>query len=210
MTAGLVVVGLVIQEGPEEMSLAERDDVISTLATARANDAFCVRILPGRLPGADHLFDPHRFDFLPEHSSVDRTTVTMEVSRHLAVTWEGLDDLLGCPFGMSGDESAQMDVIVTNNKTPKFSLGAKRFASVNGCVVVATIKSTLDSNELRDALKNLESLPDKRPLGDRAMPQSSVQRAGLRRLADQDRLWLRRCCDGCNPRSNTQRLLRGE
>ncbi len=44
-TAGPVVVSLVLQEGPEEMTFAERDDVISALATDGSGDSFDLRIL---------------------------------------------------------------------------------------------------------------------------------------------------------------------
>ncbi len=57
VSAYLVVVGLVLQEGSEEVALAECDDVISAFATDGSDNSFDLEILPRRLPGADHLLD---------------------------------------------------------------------------------------------------------------------------------------------------------
>ncbi len=97
VTAGLVVVGLVLQESPEEMSLAERNDVISTLATDRSDDSLDLGILPRRFPGADHLLDADRCELLFEHPAVDRIPVAVEILRLSAVAGKGLDDLLCGP-----------------------------------------------------------------------------------------------------------------
>jgi len=78
----------------------------------------------------------------------------------------------GFLFDMKGNESKQIDLIVLNDASPQFNFHnpdgqGKSFACVDGCIAVASIKSTLNSAQLVDALKNIASLPDKVPLGSR-------------------------------------------
>lgn len=75
----------------------------------------------------------------------------------------------GFLFDMEGNESNQIDLIVLNDAAPQFNFHnpdgqGKSFACIDGCVAVASIKSTLDSDKLIEALKNIASLPDKVPL----------------------------------------------
>lgn len=72
----------------------------------------------------------------------------------------------GFLFDMEGNESKQIDLIVLNDVSPQFNFHnpagqGKAFACIDGCVAVASIKSTLSSNELIDALENIASLPNK-------------------------------------------------
>jgi hypothetical protein len=75
----------------------------------------------------------------------------------------------GFLFDFEGNESKQIDLIVLNDTSPQFNFHnpdgkGKSFACINGCVAVASIKSTLDSTQLINALENIASLPDKVPL----------------------------------------------
>ena len=76
----------------------------------------------------------------------------------------------GFLFGQDGSESGQLDVIVTGGTALRYDLhnqdgSGKTFACVDGSVAVVSLKSTLDSAQLRDALDNLASIPAKVPLG---------------------------------------------
>lgn len=72
----------------------------------------------------------------------------------------------GFLFDMEGNESKQIDLIILNDVSPQFNFHnpdglGKSFACIDGCVAVASIKSTLNSSELINALDNFASLPDK-------------------------------------------------
>jgi hypothetical protein len=80
----------------------------------------------------------------------------------------------GFLFNLEGKESNQIDVIVTNDVAPQFNFhnrdgSGKTFACIEGCVAVASIKSNLNSGELRDSLQNLASIPDKKSLDGRVV-----------------------------------------
>ncbi len=57
-----------------------------------------------------------------------------------------------------------MDILVTNDVSPRFDLGEKSFACVDGAIAVVSIRSDLDKRELFEALDNIASVPRKRPL----------------------------------------------
>jgi len=70
----------------------------------------------------------------------------------------------GFLFNQRGEDSGQIDVIVTIEDCPQFNLtnpddNGKSFSCVDGTLAVASIKSRLDSKELRNALENLASIP---------------------------------------------------
>jgi len=72
----------------------------------------------------------------------------------------------GFLFDMEGNESKQIDLIILNDVSPQFNFlnpngQGKSFACIDGCVAVASIKSTLDSAKLIEALDNIASLPNK-------------------------------------------------
>src|SRR3972149_2841477 len=78
----------------------------------------------------------------------------------------------GFLFGEDGSESAQLDVLVTTDTTPRFNFHnkdgqGKSFSPVEGTLAVASIKSTLNKNELENALAGIASIPPTIPLGDR-------------------------------------------
>lgn len=70
----------------------------------------------------------------------------------------------GFLFGNDGSESGQLDVIVTTDTTPRFDFHnqdgrGKSFSPVEGTLGVASIKSTLNKNELEDSLKGIAAIP---------------------------------------------------
>ena len=81
----------------------------------------------------------------------------------------------GFLFNLAGDESSQIDVIVTNDVCPQYNFHnldghGKTFACIDGTLAAISIKYNLDSKELVDSLENLASLPSKMELGQRVMP----------------------------------------
>ncbi len=76
----------------------------------------------------------------------------------------------GFLFGEDGNESKQLDVIISTDTSPRFDFNnsngkGKSFASVKGCLGVASIKSFLDKAQLIDSLDNLASVPQLKALG---------------------------------------------
>jgi len=70
----------------------------------------------------------------------------------------------GFLFNQQGEDSGQIDVIVTVEDCPQFNFtnpdgNGKSFSCVDGTLAVASVKSRLDSKELRSALDNLASIP---------------------------------------------------
>lgn len=75
----------------------------------------------------------------------------------------------GFLFDIDGNESKQLDVIITTDTTPRFDLhnhegGGKSFSPVEGCIGVVSSKSTLDKKELHDALSGIASIPEMQSL----------------------------------------------
>jgi hypothetical protein len=75
----------------------------------------------------------------------------------------------GFLFGADGSESTQLDVLVTTDTTPQFNVHnkdghGKSFSPVEGTLAVASIKSTLNKNELEDALAGIASIPSTAPI----------------------------------------------
>lgn len=73
----------------------------------------------------------------------------------------------GFLFDQNGNESKQIDLIITMDRALQFNYNQestnKAIACIDGCVGVASIKSTLDSKQLIDSLHNIASIPDKCP-----------------------------------------------
>ncbi len=70
----------------------------------------------------------------------------------------------GFLFHMDGTESKQLDVIVTTDTAPRFDFynrdgEGKSFSPVEGTLGVASIKSTLDKQQLQDSLTGIASIP---------------------------------------------------
>jgi len=85
----------------------------------------------------------------------------------------------GFIFNLDGDESKQVDLLVTSDICPQFNFAnpqgqGKTFACVEGLLAAVSIKSTLNSAELIDSLENIASLPTKSELGNRVMPLLTI------------------------------------
>lgn len=83
----------------------------------------------------------------------------------------------GYLFQDDGDESGQLDVIVTTDTSPRFDYlktngHGKTFAPVEGTLAVAAIKSTFAKDDIYDTLSNIASIPPTKPLGKRTPPIS--------------------------------------
>lgn len=81
----------------------------------------------------------------------------------------------GFLFDQEGNESSQVDVIITNDSSLRFDLHnpegtGKSFGCIDGCVGVVCLKSNLTTAELRDALLNLASIPNKQSMERRTNP----------------------------------------
>ncbi len=78
----------------------------------------------------------------------------------------------GFLFDDDGDESKQLDIIITTDTAPRFNFhnkdgAGKSFSPVEGTLGVVSVKSTLNKAELFDALGGIASIPPTRPLGNR-------------------------------------------
>ncbi len=81
----------------------------------------------------------------------------------------------GFLFGEDGDESKQLDIIISTDTAPKYDFHnpdgkGKSFGPVEGCLGVASIKSKLDKAQLFDSLRGIASIPETKPLGKRVNP----------------------------------------
>lgn len=70
----------------------------------------------------------------------------------------------GFLFGKDGQESKQLDVIVTTDTTPRFDINnkdgkGKSFSPVDGTLAVAAIKSMLNRHELEETLLSFSRIP---------------------------------------------------
>lgn len=73
-------------------------------------------------------------------------------------------------FDEEGNESKQIDIIVTTDTSPRFSFpnnSGKSFSPVEGCLGVVSVKSKLDKAQLYDALGGIASIPLTKPLDGR-------------------------------------------
>jgi len=70
----------------------------------------------------------------------------------------------GFAFNLQGEESKQLDVLVTDAQSLSYNLPnrdgiGKSFTCVDGMIAVVSVKSNLNAAELRDALENIASIP---------------------------------------------------
>ena len=78
----------------------------------------------------------------------------------------------GFLFDEEGNESKQMDIIISNDTSPRFNFynsegSGKSFCPVEGSIGVVSIKSTLDKKQLYDALEGIASIPPTQSLESR-------------------------------------------
>ena len=88
----------VLTEDPEQMPLAQHDEVIETFSSDRSDQPFCVPVLPGRSGCGQHLFDAHAAKSFAYDVPVGAVAVADEEARCL-MKRERLDQLLGRPSG---------------------------------------------------------------------------------------------------------------
>lgn len=86
----------------------------------------------------------------------------------------------GFIFDMAGNESKQMDVIVTTDTAPRFNFNnrsgdGKSFSPIEGTLGAFSIKSTLDKHQLFDALKGIASIPMTSDLEGRVNPLINIR-----------------------------------
>ena len=86
----------------------------------------------------------------------------------------------GFLFSEDGSESAQLDVLITTDTTPRFDFhnkdgNGKSFAPVEGTLAIASIKSMLNKTALEDALGGIASIPSTKPLDARVNPLFSIE-----------------------------------
>ena len=93
-----MIVGYVQAQDPSEVTLIEDDDMVEALAAYGADQAFDIRILPGRARGDAHLFDTEAAHTAPESFGVYVVTVTQQVPGS-GVEGKRLDYLLCRPLG---------------------------------------------------------------------------------------------------------------
>jgi hypothetical protein len=88
-------------------------------------------------------------------------------------------ELGGFLFDHDGNESKQIDILITNESSLQFKFlnrggSGKSFACIDGCIGIVSVKSKLDSTQLVDALHNFASIPNKQALVNRAIPFLNV------------------------------------
>lgn len=86
----------------------------------------------------------------------------------------------GFVFAESGEESNQIDIIITTDTTPCFNFfnnnnEGKSFSPVEGTLSIISIKSTLTKDALFDALHNIASIPSTKPLDNRVIKSVRIQ-----------------------------------
>ncbi len=99
------------------MPFIENNETLKALAPYRADQAFRVRILPGRLRRTEDLFDAHVLDALLESVAVDAIAVADQMFWRFLLR-KGLNNLLSGPFGRRMDcyvEVHDASAIVTKN-----------------------------------------------------------------------------------------------
>src|SRR6267378_1312525 len=104
VSARPVIVGEVAGQDAAQVSFAEDEDVIQTLAPDRADEPLRIGILPRALRRRQDFTDAHALQALPEHVTVDGVATAEEI-RWGGVVREGVHDLLDRPSGggMLGD-----------------------------------------------------------------------------------------------------------
>jgi hypothetical protein len=94
----LVIIGKVTLQQTTQMPLAENYHMIQTFPTYRTDQPLGISVLP-RTPGCGNYFsDPQRLHATAKLMTVNRVTITHEVTLRIALR-EGFDDLLTRPLG---------------------------------------------------------------------------------------------------------------
>ena len=93
----VVIIGVALEDAPK-MRLSECDQVVDALATDRANQPFCKRILPRGTSGDRPIADPHRVNAPLECLAIGAIAITDQILR-CSNPWERLGDLPSNPIG---------------------------------------------------------------------------------------------------------------
>src|SRR3989441_13024851 len=96
MSASLVIVREVAGQEASQVSFAEDEDMIQTLAPDGADEPLREGVLPRAVRGREDFTDAHALHALPEHVTVDRVAIAEEIGRG-GVIREGVHDLLSRP-----------------------------------------------------------------------------------------------------------------
>src|SRR3989442_4653700 len=98
MSASLVIVREVAGQGAAQVSFAQDDDMIETLAADRVDEPLREGVLPRAVGRCEHFTDPHALHSLPERVTVNAVPIAEEIGRR-GVVREGVNELLGGPGG---------------------------------------------------------------------------------------------------------------
>ncbi len=98
MSSGSVIISNVFLQDSTKMLFSKRNHMIQAFPPDGTDHPFHERILPGRFPGDDDLFDSHSPHPLSEISSIDGIPITNQIFRNASIAREGFDDLLCGPF----------------------------------------------------------------------------------------------------------------
>src|SRR5260370_28516737 len=79
MSASLVIVREVAGQGAAQVSFAQDDDMIETLAADRADEPLRVGVLPRAGGRRQHFTNPHVLQPLPERLTIDAVAIAKEV-----------------------------------------------------------------------------------------------------------------------------------
>jgi len=111
----------------------------------------------------------------PIDAGTSREDILIEfLIRHLPKRCEAIKG--GFIFDSLGNESKQIDLIVTNDITLQFrqfdkgGQQGKSFNCVEGCYCAISVKTTLDKPNLADSLTNIASIPPMPDLGNQINP----------------------------------------
>lgn len=85
----------------------------------------------------------------------------------------------GFIFDQKGNESKQIDILITNDTSLQYNFynkngTGKTFACIDGCIGVVSVKSMLDTAGLIDSLDNIVSIPDNQSLDYRHLPHVRI------------------------------------
>ena len=83
----------------------------------------------------------------------------------------------GFVFDEKENESKQLDIIITTDTTPRFKPTPgleKSFSPIEGTLGIVSVKSTLNKEQLYDALNGIASIPLMAPLDKRVMPLLNI------------------------------------
>src|SRR3954454_22662925 len=121
MCLSAVVILLVRAQHMPQMSLAEHDNMIEALTCDRADQSFCVAVLPRRSRRCRSVANAHRAKTTRKCFAEDAVAITNEVVRR-RLPPAGLADLPGDPFGgwrcCDADPRNSSAVISKNERRP--------------------------------------------------------------------------------------------